>query len=303
MSTLTKEQEEKIENYYQQCLKNGIAVNKEIKIDEVKDYIHKLYTKYLDINPPKEIIIVDSPEAAIKLALEDAENENMSRKDIVDAILFANQIRHWVAYYFAGVEILKEDLESALKTELYELETFCTKFHAILPASDVAVLIKFPVKCEIKDNDLDKFVLHCEDDFAIKYADGTGYGYLNGIKVDDYIATTPKEELDVFKVLKVENVDSRREGLLKIGPERVAKELSKDAKVLDTQGGDELWNDYALIEVDFGNDLKAKCLKMFCVSRDAYIYEFVADDCKTVKEALIFRDPDTNEDIPCVEVL
>jgi hypothetical protein len=300
---LTKEQAEKIEIYYQQCLRNGIATNKQVKVDEVKDYIHKLYKKYLDINPPKEIILVDSPEAAIKLALEDAENGSMSRKDIVDAILFSNQIRHWVAYYFAGVEILKEDLESELKKELYDLEDFCTKFHAILPASDVAVLIKFPIKCEIKDNDLEKFVLHCEDDYAIKYADGTGYGYLNGIKVDNYIATTPKNELDVFKVLKVENVDSRREGLLKIGSERVAKELSSCGIILDTQGGEELWNDYALLEVDFGDNLKAKCLKMFCVSRDAYIYEFVGDDCKTVKDALIFRDPDTNEDIKCIEVL
>lgn len=279
---LTQKEIEEVEKICTEALREGIECNKEIDIETVRPFINWFYTKFADAKPPKDLIVVDNPKAACQLAMENG-NDNPSNE-----IVFINTQNFWEKYYHTGVHLLGEDAGDLLE-DLNICHDMMKNLHAILCCENHCIIIKYPIEIKLKDNDLEKFSPHCMDDYAIKYAGNVGSYVINNIDVPDYIVLTPAKDLSISQVLKEVDIDVRREGLAKIlavRPEAIA-EIST---ILDEYKGDENWQDYQLLDVDFGDGKKRICLKMFDPASKKYCVERVPDNCKSVLEAKAFGD-------------
>jgi len=124
-------------------------------------------------------------------------------------------------------------------------------------------------------------VIHCDGGPAIQYPDKFSIWALNGVKVSPEIAETPAQELDCKLLVTERNAEVRREIVRKIGVERICKDLK--AKIVDTE------KDYELLSLDLGDRIRPY-LKMKNPSIGVYHIEGVHPDCKTVKDAIMFRN-------------
>ena len=127
-----------------------------------------------------------------------------------------------------------------------------------------------------------EYLLHNSAGPAVLFADGYALYALNGVRVPEWLATTPAEQLDPRKIVKLRNVEQRREGVRKVGVERLVQQMG--AKVLDRQG------DYELITLNLGDERIRPYLKMRNPSLGVYHVEGIHPNCKTVKEALAWRN-------------
>jgi hypothetical protein len=297
MSNLTKEQEIEIENFYQQSMKEALSTD-ETDVKKIESAINTVY-EYCGLTPPKHIIKVVSPQKAIELFLSQNEGCHQEAKD---GIILLSMFSFWVLYYYAGVTILGEKIGGSDEEKLlnvlkacYELHKHCHAFH---PCENACIVIERPKKICLQDDDIEKFVLSNTDGHAIEYRDGTGACAINNILVPDYIALTPASELDIVRVLSEADIDVRREGLAKILSSD-SSSLLKISKVIDSQKGKEAWDNYELLDVNFGDDKKRICLKMFDVASGKFCVERVSDNCVSVFQALAFRD-DEEKYVQCL---
>lgn len=302
-NTLTKEQEKLVDDYGLKMLQNGVKYG--IKTDRKKanQSIETLYRKYLEIDPPKEIIYVDSPEAAVDAC---AKSNSVDPKTLTGEIMFINLLgsryywHAWVPYYWAGINFLGETagVDQDLIDDLNEHEAMLHQLHAILPCENICYVIEYPKMVSIKNDDLDKFILHRESGLAVEYNDGTGFAWLNGVEVPDWVAVEKPSKLSVKKLLAEANVDIRREGLARIPLEKLIKQTG--AKLLDKVKDLKIgpWWDYQLYDIDLKDNKKRRCLRMFDVASKKYPFERVGDHCDTVLQALAMRDGEKTYIIP-----
>ncbi|MEP6743419.1 MAG: DUF6745 domain-containing protein [bacterium] len=129
--------------------------------------------------------------------------------------------------------------------------------------------------------------LHCETGPAIKFADGWGVWALNGVRLTQEIVETPAGQLDPKLVTTTQNAEWRRELVRKIGIERVCDALN--AKCVDKDG------DYELLILTLGDRRKRPFLKMRNPSIRVFHIEGVSPECRTVQQALNFRNGLTPE--------
>ncbi|MBC8030481.1 MAG: hypothetical protein H7Z16_10250 [Pyrinomonadaceae bacterium] len=131
-------------------------------------------------------------------------------------------------------------------------------------------------------------VLHAESGPAVSWrGSDQRYFFLNGVNVSEEIAETPAARLDPRLMLFERNVDVRREIVRKVGVERVCEAFN--ARCIDSQG------DYELLLLDLRDGLVRPFLKMKNPSIGVYHIEGVAPDCRTVAQALAWRN---QSDIP-----
>lgn len=130
--------------------------------------------------------------------------------------------------------------------------------------------------------------LHAADGPAISWPESEEkYYFLNHVHVPGEIVETPTKELDPRLLLREQNVSVRREIVRKIGIERVCEELQTES--LDRQG------DYELLLLDLQDGRTRPFLKMRNPSLGVYHIEGVAPECRTVAEALAWRN---QSDVP-----
>jgi len=113
------------------------------------------------------------------------------------------------------------------------------------------------------------------------YPDGWEIYALHGVRVPPWLVTTPAIALDGHRILGLENAEQRREGVRKMGVERLIHTLG--ATVVDRQG------DYELLSLETGGR-KRPYLKMRNPSLGVYHVEGVHPNCRTVEEALRWRN-------------
>lgn len=297
MSTLTKEQDKAVTKYTDLMLKNGIKSKIKINKKFANQTIEILYKKYLDLPPPKQVIFVDSPEAAIKIV---SKSTGIPKIDLVKEIIFLNWYSWWASYYYAGINFLNEtkDVERYLIDSINEYEEITRNMHGVLPCENVCFVIEYPVEISIKDNDFEKFQLHKEGGLALEYSDGTGFAWLNGVEVPDYITLTQPNKLNAKKVMSETNVDIRREGLRRIPMKKFLKDVG--ATLIDKMKGRKKYLNYELFDADFKDGKKRRLLKMFDIASKTFTVERVEDNCDTVISALEFRDGETKYIYPKV---
>ena len=151
-------------------------------------------------------------------------------------------------------------------------------FGPIYPLQDYVCFTEFPDVIAIKDGRL-----HRDGGPSVSYRDGTQCWSLNGVAVPKWLAETPFDKIDVREFSKIQNVEVRREFVRKVGIERIIDGLH--TVVLDKQG------DYELHEVDLqGSTGKWPYLKMKNPSIGVWHMECVSRECRTVEDALRFRN-------------
>lgn len=124
---------------------------------------------------------------------------------------------------------------------------------------------------------------------AVSFADGYQLWALNGVAVPEWLVTTPADKLDPQKILSLSNAEQRKEGIRKIGIDRLREPLK--VEVLDTWKGYELWT------IEFEGRRIGPYLKMVNDSTGQIhvegvgevINEGVDKNIKTCKEALAWR--------------
>jgi hypothetical protein len=125
--------------------------------------------------------------------------------------------------------------------------------------------------------------LHSDRGPAVSWPDGgQQYYFLNDVHVPREIVETPAPELDPRLMLREQNAEVRREIVRKIGIERICQALG--AQCLDRQG------DYELLLLDLEDGRMRPYLKMKNPSVGVYHIEGVAPECRTVAEALAWRN-------------
>ena len=125
-------------------------------------------------------------------------------------------------------------------------------------------------------------IFHCDNGPAL-ISDWQDLYFLNGVLVDEKIVMTKSENLDPSVITKTTNAEVRKEIVRKIGVERVCQKLN--AKVIDKQG-----DIYELLNLDLGENRIRPYLKMRNPSIGTYHIEGVAPGCKTIEQALNWRN-------------
>lgn len=125
--------------------------------------------------------------------------------------------------------------------------------------------------------------VHSDHGPAVRWPEGEEeYFVLHDVRVPREIVETPASELDPQLILRERNAEVRREIVRKIGIERVCEGLN--AKCLDSQGN------YELLLLDIQDGRLRPYLKMKNPSIGVYHIEGVAPECRTVAEALAWRN-------------
>jgi len=277
IESLTKQQEQDLIEFRQKALEVGLST--EPANFEVAERIIKEFYRRLE-KPEPEIIKVSSPLEAEKLI-----NKAKGNKAAVynGTYFWGQQDNYWIAFYQfceqIGVKYTKD--QSKLLEQWSKLAKSCGWVYFYEKA---AIICDRPEFVSMKDGRL-----HNEGKMAIKYRDGWGIYALNGIRVPAYVIETPKEKLDVKKILGEQNVDIRREALKLIPVERLLKDTN--SKLLDEWKDDrKAWCDYKLYSMDFGDGVVRKVLCMKNPSlTNTYHYERVEDTIETCKAALAWR--------------
>jgi hypothetical protein len=126
-------------------------------------------------------------------------------------------------------------------------------------------------------------VLHCADGPAVSWPAGESHYFLHGVEVVREVVEAPAALLDPRLVLFERNAQARAEIVRKVGVERVCEALG--ARCLDREG------DYELLMLDLQDGRERPFLKMRNPSvPGVYHVEGVAPGCRTVKEALAWRN-------------
>lgn len=281
LEKLTKEQESKLEVYRDLGLKEGLSTDRMDK-NLVNKAVNALYT-CASLTPPKKIIYAKSPIEMVQLTLKERgiKVTKESFREELNNICYGSNESYWIKFY----EFFKNECDIK---NLESLDGLSQMQHCgwYIPYSNFIVISEKPTEIHMKDK-----VLHKDLGPAILFEDGFAVYALNGIKdpTGEFVMKEAKD-IDVASVMKIENVDLRREVLRKIGLDR----FIKDAKAVELDRLSITVNNkkclYLLLDIDLGDGVKARVLKMDNPSIDAIHVEGVEDTCNTVKEALAWRN-------------
>ena len=206
-----------------------------------------------------------------------------SVKNSVNESGYGQHDAHWLGFYDYFGEVLGLKEETA---PLHGLQMVAKSAGWYIPHENICWISERHNVCKLKDGQI-----HCDGGPAIAYPDGWSVWALNGVRVPQWLAETPAEEIDCIEFAKIENVEVRREFIRKVGIERLCTKLKSE--ILDKSG------DYELHLIDLDGDTgKWPYLKMLNPSIGVWHMECVARECTTVEQALKWRNqselvPDT----------
>lgn len=249
---------------YEQNVLNG---DDSYDIEKISDGINFIY-KLADL-PEPQIVICPSPmDMAIEAELKSGETIDY---------LGNGYDSGWTAFYDffqrIGVEFDREWGFEIWRDFILKSGVFATVL-----CENVAFVCIRPCKVNLNDNG----DLHSDKEMAIYWRDGYGEYYMNGVSMPENIILTRADKIDPKLVLTEKNAEVRREIVRKIGVEKLCRDLG--AKVIDMK------DNYELLELNLGDARMRPYLKMINPSIGTYHIEGVSPECKTVDQALEFRN-------------
>ena len=315
ITELTDDQKSKLYPYALQGCNIGLkATTEEIQTDKVYDLINKhlkliLKDEYKTVIPRDRVLVYDSPWAAIK--------EHHAEGVTVSSAFYGNQDISWLQYYnywrcetiLGSHKQTKDELEKI--KYLIELTKYVGWFWVSFKDQRI-VLTKLPVFSNTKmlqvtfgDFTGDIPYIHNEEGPAVKWADGNAIYAYDGQTIGthsntkyNWLVTTPADELELEKILEVENVDMRAVGLTRIPPVKLTSQMKTIHEKTFPIGGH-----YKLKEIEISGET-ARYLEMKCPSGKDVRVERVPPTIKTVDQALWWRpgfDDLAESDTPYVE--
>ena len=316
ISKLTKQQEKAVPKYLKKWLDVGYRTKTTDK-KKAKAAVNFLYKDILKMEKPKYVIFLDSPMAcqlACNLIKDSKFDQKIKYSQLrsqlrsqLDSQLRSqlysqlySQLRSqnlerfyetrsnwWNNYYWHYDYILNELFpEKKKEFKLFlEYNNHSTEFHQIYMFEGICFVSDFPKA--IRKNETNH--LHSFDSAALEYRDGYSLYYSNGVQMKKEYIETPKDRITKEMFLSEKNVDVRRELSHKMGIDKTIEMLG--AEVVDTYIS-KVGNKYELLMIDFNNNgTKRPYLKMINPSmKDVNHIEGVHPDCKTVQDAIMFRN-------------
>lgn len=243
---------------------------------KAKAYAKRLFA-VLKRPPNPKVVFAEGPREAWRIVCEHVAGEKLKKlPDFVWPYLDGQFMTGYVGWIEFWRRIGVELPDTSIIDDSIE-------FGPIYPLEDMCCIVEHPDILKMKEGRL-----HADGGPALKYRDGTVCWSLNGVSVPQWVAETPWDKLDASEFAKITNVEVRREFVRKIGIERLCTQLGTE--VLDKEGN------YELLMVDLkGATGKWPYLKMLNPSIGVWHMECVSKDCKTVKDAIRFRN---QTDIP-----
>lgn len=275
---LTPEQEKMVEETKDWWIKFILNGGDEIDIPKATEGAKWLY-EFCKFKEPK-VFIADSPVACQEMANEINGTKNKFYNYAYESL---GQSCGWTAYIdmFTKLGVIHDDV-----FEKYKQFLLSGVFMSIF-LEEHAILCRRPLHVKLNErNDL-----HSTDSSAIAWRDGYKLFFLNGVPVTEEIVMTPAGQLDPIHIIQEKNAEVRREIVKKIGVERFVQKYG--GVDLDT------WKkntevEYRLVKLDIPQmRVEPVYLIMKNPSIGVWHCEGVDPKCKTVKEALAWRD---NED-------
>jgi hypothetical protein len=190
---------------------------------------------------------------------------------------------NWLGFYDYFSNVLR--LEQQTK-KLKGLWIIAKNAGWFLPHENICWISERHNICKLKDGRI-----HSETGPAIAYPDGFSVFALNGVRVPQWLVDTKKEDLKPEQIKDIDNAEIRREFVRKIGLDQ----LLNHATSIEKSNGYEL--------VDFGPIFRTGFYAPYLVMENPslkgiYHVEGIHEDCKTVKQALNWRNQ--SEDKPLI---
>jgi len=193
------------EKYYDKYLKIGLSTEP-CDLQSIIPVINKLYESE-GANENPEVVLVSSPGAAMELI----QNRNL---EYHIPWAWGASDAYWIAFYLAGEELGVVYDEHNLE-DLHRMETLLG-YGPIHFYDNLVVVSDRPSEIHLIETPNGP-MLHREGGCAIKYRDGWGDSSLWDIQVPNWLAAGRAEDLDISKVMNLQNVDHRRVGIRRIG--------------------------------------------------------------------------------------
>lgn len=287
METMTAEQEAKIPEYVDRWMKVATATG---EVEQDDDLVLEFCNKVLERPDIKTVIWASGPYDAWQKTVRAAAAEigETDEKTIEEAFRhftwpsFQGQFEAaWLAYYQFRHEVLNDmDFDS----DTFDIVCKMSQHGAVYPLSQHVIVTCRPTRLEVPDG----INLHCDGGPAIEYPDGTKIWALNGVRVPQWLAETPEQELKPERIKELDNVEVRAQFVRKIGFERLMDQF--DAEELD-RAPDPEGGEYILYAMSLGADVGTwPLLKMTNPSTGTFHTEWVQQGITTVKGALEFRN-------------
>jgi len=290
ITKLTEEQEKMIEVYREEWIKRGFNTDPFPKNE--KDIL-EFCSKILERKEITKVIWAESPKDAWdKVVTEYFREENISDPDgsVKKSLSYVSPsfLGQFEAGWFAFFTYMREVLGVTGYTDNFDIAMKLVDYGPIYPLRTVIVVCDRPKTVKTKkvmQNGVVNYVLHCENGPAVEYRDGFKLYSMNGVKVPEWLAETPDNQIDPKKFTELDNVEVRREFLRKVGVERIVQHMKM--KLMDkTEDGV-----YELYQVNLGKEIgKWPILKMKNPSIGVYHMEWVDENIKTVEDAIKFRN-------------
>ena len=280
IDSLTPEQEAQLEVYFQEGVRVGLGTNwnlEEWLVRELTDSHRVMH----GVPKATNFLVFDSVFQAIEHGPKGINQSNA---------LYGQHEAGWLynyKYYRDVLGLVEETKEISYLIEL------ASHVNWMWMSSDTTIVTRQPTAVHTRpgvDGTIGTAKLHNMDSLAIEYKDGTGLYYMNDNYIPEdlaWVVTTPAEKLATMKkkVLAIKNVEIRNEAIKKVGEETFLSSIEKvllegKKKVLDSV--------YNLYQLDLGTP--RTYLQSKCPSSGKSFFEAVHPDCKTVLQALNWRE-------------
>ena len=270
---LTQAQELKLEVYRNKGIEVGLATDQGEDLEWAKEVTQK-HRELCGVPLAKDIVILDSPFAAIS-KYKGLTNSNA---------LYGQHDVPWL--YFCAFFRFECGLIKETESIKYLLEL--TRVGWMWFGRNTTVITRRPSKIHLVDKVSGVKLLHNEQGMALEYRDGTGLYALNGMRIPNQFTKfiTNKENNKAKDILNIDNSEIRSEVIKMMGPGFMYASLNPQTLDKNSlpRGGD-----YELYKVDIDGTSRTY-LTGVCPSKGDRWHEAVHPDCRTVKDALSWRE-------------
>lgn len=281
ITSITKEQEAKLPEYLERWRNIGLRTQT-VDRDKAIDAIKALY-KVGGFKIPEDFYFFPNIHVATEVAellqqgvIKHPKEYNPTTKyeytksGIINNCSWANINAYWVSTYsFAFNEILE-------RNELIEVaENVCNHCPPYYMFDECVVFSDFPESLSFTNE-----VLHNPEGPAYKGRGGYNIYALNGIRVPEWVITTPKHLVKGADILAIKNVEVRLQAMKHVGLSNIMD--SMQYRVLDVK------DKYRLLMINIEGS-ECEFLEMVNPSTYEVVIEGVEPGTKTVKDAMKFR--------------
>ena len=261
---LTEDQTSLFPSYVEKWTSVGLSTDP-IDVQESLSALRQAYEN-VDVPFPEKYEIYDSPFQAVR-AMKEKYGLDITPSDFI----YGAHDSPWVSFYSYFDNVLNIDIHKKIDP-FVRLAKSCGW---VLLFDELVVLTKKPIYIKFDNQNR----THCDNDYAIKYADDTGVAIWHG-QIIPAKWILDKSTITPDVILHWENIEQRRCACEIIGWANVLKHL--DSKVIDEDGDPTVGT---LYEVDLPDSGKEKLLVAVDPNTDKLVGLPVPNEINTALEA------------------